>query len=72
VAFGTFTDSRKAPRPLTDAVGIPVADPSQVIWTAAFGLNPSPVTVTLVPGVPLPGETVRLGPAALAPPKGRT
>jgi hypothetical protein len=72
VVFGTLKEARKPPRPLVDAIGMPALAPSQVNCSPTFGEKFCPVTVTFVPGTPLPGESVSVGPEARVLAKGTT
>ena len=69
---GTLNETRKPPRGLDDAVGMPTLEPSQVSWIRLLGEKPLPVTVTLVPGAPLVGDSVNVGPEAVMDAKGTT
>ena len=69
---GTLNETRKPPRGLDDAVGMPALAPSQVSWIRLLDEKPLPVTVTLVPGAPLVGDNVNVGPEAVMDAKGTT
>jgi hypothetical protein len=69
-AVGTLKEARKAPLPFVITVGMPAVAPSQVTWIWLLGAKPRPATATFVPGTPLVGESVRVGPEASVPAKG--
>jgi hypothetical protein len=47
----------RLPRPVTEVLGRPAAEPSHVSWTCVLGVKPLPVTMTEVPAAPVDGES---------------
>jgi hypothetical protein len=67
---GTLNDARKLPRPFVDTLGMPAVASSHVNATASLARKPVPTAVTFVPGAPLVGVRVNVGPDASVPTRG--
>ena len=60
----------KAPRPLTDADGMPAGEPSHTTWILLFAGKLRPIRTTGVPGAPLEGDADIVGVVADVEPVG--